>query len=367
MKIPTLPCICFVAAFLSIGSQAAAQLPKKMRAAVVASRSLDFKFHLEKVQVIDLDVPVPGHGEVLVRVHASNINPVDHKIVEMLGLLWSYPHKLGIDIAGVVVAVGPGCQRLRPGDEVWGEATTLLEAVSTGGTFAEYAAVSESVLGLKPKSMSMHEAGAMPMVSLTGYEALSWAAGGPTFEKANVTVLVLGGSGGTGHLGIQLAKAMGASQVITTCSGSHADFVRGLGADRVIDYHKDNYYEVLPPKSVDVVYDCVGQTGTADQAFGIIKEHGSFITLLRPGLSSWSTRLHRPDVHEYAPTCVGACSQHDRIDRIKALVELGKLRVHIDETYGLEEIAVAYNHSLAGHSTGKVVVQMVPNSSAVIV
>merc|ERR1719498_1182865 len=85
-----------------------------------------------KVAVTDLDVPVPGSGEVLVEVHASNVNPVDHKIVEMVGLMWSYPHQLGFDLSGVVVAVGEGCNRLEVGDEVWGEATTLKEAVWSG-------------------------------------------------------------------------------------------------------------------------------------------------------------------------------------------------------------------------------------------
>merc|ERR1712176_1295561 len=178
----------------------------------------------------------------------------------MVGLVWQYPHKLGSDLAGVVVAVGPGCNRLKIGDEVWGEATTIVEAISTGGTFAQYAAVSESILGLKPNSLTMLEAGSMPMVALTGYESLTWAAGGSSFKTPNVTVLVLGGSGGTGHIGIQLAKAMGASKVITTCSSSHTAFAKSLGADQVIDYHKENYFDVLPAKSVDVVYDCVGQS-----------------------------------------------------------------------------------------------------------
>merc|ERR1711879_539895 len=128
---------------------------------------------------------------------------------------------------GVVAKVGPGCDRIKVGDEVWGEATSWGQVVSTGGTYAQFTVVAESVLGLKPTSMTWLEAGAMPMVALTGYDALTWAAGGSTFSSKNTTVLVLGGSGGTGHLGIQLAKAMGASEVITTCSSSHIDFVKG--------------------------------------------------------------------------------------------------------------------------------------------
>jgi len=341
--------------------------PQTMRAAMVTKRSWDFKFHLDKVKVLDSKVPTPGHGEVLVEVHTSNINPVDHKIVEMAGLFWSYPHKLGSDLAGVVVSVGTGCERLKVGDQVWGEATTLLEAVSTGGTYAQYATISESILGLKPKSLSMAEAGSLPMVSLTGYEALSWAAGGGHFKSDNVTVLVLGGTGGTGHVGIQMAKAMGAKEVITTCSGSHAEFVKSLGADRVIDYHKDNYYDVLAAKSVDVVYDCVGQSGTGDHAYPIIKENGHFVTLLMTALPSIAAKVKRWDVNTYAPTCVGGCSQYQRINAVSEMVEAGKLKVSIDVTYDLEDIVKAYNHSIAGHTTGKISLRIKPDSDTVVV
>eukprot|EP00439_Symbiodinium_sp_Y106_P059683 s88_g8.t1 len=225
------------------------------------------------------DIPTPGRGEVLVKVFASNINPVDHKIVGLAGWSWSYPHKLGYDVAGVVQALGAGCERLKPGDEVWGEATSLMESLTTAGTYAQYAVVSEYAGG--------------------------W---GHAY------------GGGTGHLGIQLAKAMGAAWVITTCSDTHSSFVRQLGADQ--DYHKQNYYDVLLPKSVDVVYDCVGMDGTGDHAYGIIKEHGSFVTLLQGGKASLSTRLRRPDVHQYAPTCVGSCSEHTKIDAVASMATL---------------------------------------------
>mmetsp|Transcript_73354 Transcript_73354/g.196918 ORF Transcript_73354/g.196918 Transcript_73354/m.196918 type:complete len:367 (-) Transcript_73354:91-1191(-) len=335
-----------------------------MKAAVVKSRSWDFKFHLDLVGVMDVDVPEPGHGEALVHVYASNINPVDHKIVQMAGLLWSYPHKLGSDLAGVVVKVGAGCERIKVGDEVWGEATAWGTVVSTGGTYAQFASVSESNLGVKPKSLGWLEAGAMPMVALTGYDALTWAAGARSFPRRNTTVLILGGSGGTGHVGIQLAKAMGASDVITTCSGAHADFVKSLGADRVIDYHKQNYWEVLPPKSVDVVYDCVGLSGTGDQAFPILKDHGSFVSLLPTAMPSISTKFKRPDVYMNFPTCVGACSNYDRIDKISALVGLGKLKVHLDNVFQLSDIVKAYNESLGGHTTGKVALQISTDRTA---
>mmetsp|Transcript_66756 Transcript_66756/g.118114 ORF Transcript_66756/g.118114 Transcript_66756/m.118114 type:complete len:362 (-) Transcript_66756:209-1294(-) len=335
-----------------------AATPSEMRAAVLTSRPWDLKFHLDKLAVIEKAVPSPGHGEILVKVLASNINPVDHKIVQMAGMLWTYPHQLGFDLAGVVVEIGPGCsKRLQVGDEVWASDTPLSSMATTGGTFAEYAAVQEDWLGLKPKSLSMLEAGSMPMVALTGYDSLLWAAGGKQFAEST-TVLILGGTGGTGHLGIQLAKAMGAGKVITTCSGSHAAFVKSLGADEVIDYHRENYYEILPSKSVDVVYDCVGQSGTGDHAYGLLKDGGRFITLLQDSKASFSTKLKRPDVKEYAPLCVRGCSRFDRIDDVAALVDGRKLKVHIDEIYDIGSIAQAFNHSFAGHTMGKIAVTM---------
>merc|ERR1711904_640148 len=160
----------------------------------------------------------------------------------------------------------------------------------------------------RPKSISMSESGAMPMVSLTSLDVLMWAAGGPKFAGSNTTVLVLGGSGGTGHMGIQIAKAMGAAKVITTCSSSHTAFVKSVGADQVVDYHTANYWEVLAAQSVDVVYDCVGLSGTGDKAAGIIKKNGHFATLLPTGMPSIGTKFHRPDIHTSAPTCIGSCS-----------------------------------------------------------
>jgi len=127
-----------------------------------------------------------------------------------------------------------------------------------------------------------------------------------------------------------------------------------MGADRVIDYHSQNYWEVLAPKSVDVVYDCVGQSGTGDHAFEILKEKGHFVSLLLTSLPSASARLKRWDIHTRVPTCVGACAHYDRMDKISEFVALGKVTVHIDKTYSLAEIRNAFNASIGGHTTGKV-------------
>jgi len=256
------------------------------------------------------------------------------------------------DVAGIAVALGPGVERIQVGDEVWGQATHSLPAA--GGTFREYVAIPEIVLGLKPKSMNMIEAGATPLVALSGYGSLTSAAGGPRFEKDDVTVLVLGGSGGTGHVGIQIAKAMGASQVIATCSGANTEFVKSLGADKIIDYHKENYYEVLASKSVDVVYDCVCQPGSGDQACAIIKDGGHFVSLGPNALPSESAKRKRADINSYFTICAFDAVKHDRIDAVAAMVEQGLLKVHIHETYKLDDISKAFTHLNTGRTIGKV-------------
>jgi len=247
----------------------------------------------------------------------------------------------------------PGCTRLAVGDAVWG---------ILGKALADYTVHDEKAVGLKPSSLDAVAAGTIPEVGLSSLFCLKRT--GAPWAKKNLTVVVTSGSGGTGFMGIQLAKAMGATEVITTCSAKHGDFVRSMGADRVIDYHTQNYWEVLAKKSVDVVYDCVGLKGTGDHSYPLLKQKGKFISLLTDSRPSVSTIAKRLDVKSYFPLCVGSCSNYDRIDKVAALVEAGKLKVHIDTVYALEDIAKAFNQSIGGHTTGKVVVQMIKDPSA---
>merc|ERR1712137_1118560 len=136
-------------------------------------------------------------------------------------------------------------------------------------------------------------------------ESLTWAADKSTQRLDNMTVVVLGGSGGTGHVGIQMAKAMGAKEVITTCGTSHVDFAKSLGADRVIDYHKQNWTDVLSDQSVDVVYDCVGIAKTGDQAFPKLRKGGKYATVHIGALASPLAKLKRPDVKQSFHLCTG--------------------------------------------------------------
>ena len=176
----------------------------------------------------DVPKPVPQAGEVLVRVHATSINPLDYQIRR-----GDYPESVplpaitGHDVSGVVEAVGPGVTSFVPGDEVW----YTPQIFQGSGSYAEYHVASETIIGKKPAALSHLEAASLTLVGGTAWEALVVRAG----LRVGESILIHGGAGGVGHVAIQLAKAIGA-RVLTTARASNAEFVRGLGADVVIDY-----------------------------------------------------------------------------------------------------------------------------------
>jgi len=203
----------------------------------------------------------------------------------------------------------------------------------------------------------------LPEVGATGMQNLKWASDPKTKRLDNMTVVVLGGAGGTGHVGIQIAKALGAAQVITTCGPEHIDFVKSMGADRAINYHEEKWYDVLPNKSIDVVYDCVGHKGTGDLAFPKLKQGGRYATLL-DSLASKEAQKLRPDIKQLSVLCTD-CAFHQKLDELTKLVDAGLLRPYVQQAYELADASGAVTHSLSGHTTGKVAI--VTNGSADVV
>lgn len=332
---------------------AAASIPTTMKAGVLTKRPWDMTVHSENLQEVEVDVPTPGDDEVLVKVSGSAVNPVDWKLIESpYALAWSYPHVFGRDCAGTVAAVGASETRLKVGDAVWADTTGE-------GCYGEYVAIKAASVGIAPSNIPLEHAAVLPLVSLTGLEAYEFA-DAPWSEGK--TVLVLGGSGGTGHVGIQLAKALGATTVITTCGTSNLDFCASMGADQVIDYHKDDFHTVIPARSVDVVYDCVGQAGTGDLAYDILKDNGAYVTLL-DSLASATTAARRPSIKQ--ETFLTDSSDYKQLDILKGLVEAGKLTPTISSIYQMSDFASAFSESMGHHSTGKIVV--VPSAPAVAV
>jgi NADPH:quinone reductase-like Zn-dependent oxidoreductase len=284
------------------------------------------------------DPPV-GPDTVLVRTRATSVNPVDWKIREGY-LQGAYPHHLpivpGWDVAGVVEAVGPAVTTgVEVGDEVYGY---VRRDDVKHGTAAELVPAPERTLTRKPASLSFEEAAAVPLAGMTAYQALTEALD----VQAGDRVLVHAAAGGVGHLAVQIAVALGA-EVVATASARNHDFLRGLGATEVVDYHAGTVSEQLE-MPVDAVLDLVGGDALAD-APNQVKDTSRVASIIDPQA-----------VLEMGGRYVFVRPERAHLDALAALADQGKLRVEIAETYPLDRIADAHRASEEGHTRGKIVV-----------
>jgi len=258
---------------------------------------------------------------------------------------------LGFDVSGVIAAVGPGVGRLRVGDQVWADLGILgvQEEIVQLGAFAEYAVAFEHQVGLKPAGFNMTEAGVVPLVGLTAYQALQDAKG-LSWAGRDKSVLITSGSGGTGIMLVQMAKYMGAKLLISVTSTKHVEFVKSLGADEVIDYTvTKNIWDAIPDDSLDAVIDNLGLPGYSDQAMKKLRV-GGYLILIQGNLSN----TPKPGVHQQVMLCDP--SNYQYLDKIKEMVDARKLRSFVDSSYGLDEISEAYNRSHSGEVVGKVAI-----------
>lgn len=235
----------------------------------------------EPLQQQDVPEPVLGDNDVLVEVHAAGLNQLDEKI--RLGefkqiLPYKLPQILGHDVAGVVLKVGAKVQSFEPGDEVFARPGN-----DRIGTFAERVAVAEEDLAIKPATISMEEAGSLPLVALTAWQAL--------VQRGNVgpgqKVLIHAGAGGVGSIAIQLAKYLGAT-VATTVSAGNKDFVRDLGADVVIDYRTEDFTEI--PSDYDLVLDSLGGENL-ERSLKVLRKDGKAIGIAGPPDAGFARQL----------------------------------------------------------------------------
>jgi NADPH:quinone reductase-like Zn-dependent oxidoreductase len=220
----------------------------------------------------DAPCPHPGKGEVLVRIHAAGINPVDWKIREgqLKGMLHhAFPLVLGWDVSGVVEGLGSGLTRLKMGDEVFSRPD-----ISRDGGYAESIVIKESEVALKPKSIDHLHAAALPLAGLTGWQTLFDAGGLSEGQR----VLIHAAAGGVGHIAVQLAKWKGTQVIGTAAERNHA-FLRKLGVDRVIDYDTERFEEVVQP--VDMVLDTMGGE-TQERSWKVLKPGGILISIASP-------------------------------------------------------------------------------------
>ena len=308
--------------------------------------------------------PELRENDVMVEIHAASVNVLDAKIRDgefRLILPYRLPLILGNDLAGVVVRVGANVRRFKPGDEVYAR-----PAQDRIGTFAEYIAMDEADVAMKPDNLTMVEAASIPLVALTAWQVL--------VERANLQkgqkILIHAGSGGVGTIAIQLARHLGA-YVATTTSTVNVDLVEGLGADAVIDYKKDNFEEVL--QDYDVVLNSLGK-GTLEKSLGVLKPGGKLISISGPpdpdfarqNGSGWllqqimrllSFGIRRKSKRQgigysfHFMTANGA-----QLGQITSLIEAGALRPVVDRVFPFEKTNEALDYVETGRAKGKVVV-----------
>lgn len=303
----------------------------------------------DKLEPMDLPVPEVGKGEILVRVKGAGVNPVDWKIRE--GWLTDlFPHRFplipGWDAAGIVERIGPGVTRFRVGDEVF---AYCRKPVVQGGAYAEYIALTEDHLAFKPRNTTFTEAAGIPLTALTAYQALVNAAR----IKSGERVLIHAAAGGVGGFGVQIAKDRGAL-VWGTAGSRNGDYVRSLGAERVIDYSREDFRKTVRsvyPDGVDVVFDCVGGD-VLKKSVEIVRKGGRLISIV-DSLDEGS--LGRADIRfEF----VFVAPNSTELSDLGQMVEEGRLRVHLEEVLPLEAAAKAHKLSESRHTRGKIVLSV---------
>ncbi|MEH0548685.1 NADP-dependent oxidoreductase [Streptomyces sp. B21-105] len=291
----------------------------------------------------EVERPAPGPNQVLVRVRAAGVNPTDWKHRATGGFLGEPPFVLGWDLSGTVEAVGIGVAAFVPGDEVFG----MLPYPYGHGSHAEYAVAPVRALWHKPAGIDHVQAGALPLVSLTAWQALVETAG----LEAGQRVLIHAAAGGVGHVAVQIAKARGAYVIGTASAGKHG-FLRELGADETIDYRETDFTETV--KDVDVVLDTLGGDTSVD-SLRVLRPGGIVVSILPVGSGELYAEAGRLGVR-----VVRMLVDADRagMREIARLVEAGQLRATIAGTFSLADTAEAHRLGDTGRTTGKLVLTL---------
>ncbi|MFI5995526.1 MULTISPECIES: NADP-dependent oxidoreductase [unclassified Streptomyces] len=294
----------------------------------------------EVLEEVTVERPAPRPNEILVRVRAAGVNPTDWKHRANGGFLGEPPFVLGWDVSGVVEATGIGVALFQPGDEVFG----MLSYPFGHGSHAEYVTAPARAFTLKPSSIDHTQAAALPLVSLTAWQALT--------ERADVQpgqrVLIHAAAGGVGHVAVQIAKARGAYVIGTASAGKH-DFLRSIGVDEPIDYTSVDFAEAV--RDVDVVLDPIGgETGL--RSLRVLRPGGVVVSIIPIGSDEFYEEAERLGVRAIR-MLVDADQAGMRA--IAGLVEEGALRATVAETFPLSDAAKAHALGETGRTAGKLV------------
>jgi len=294
----------------------------------------------EMLRYGDAPDPTPKPGEIVVDVHAASVNAADYKVrLGGRGYNLRFPHILGRDFSGVVAATGEGVSDFSVGDAVFGVNDAGLE-----GAYAEKLAIKAAIVARKPDRLSHLQAAAM---ALTGITAI-WAIEDTAQLQVGETILIQGGAGGVAGFAIQLAKHLGAS-VITTASAANTDYVRSLGADRVIDYNAEDFTKVV--SGCDVVFDTVGGDVQA-RSYRVLKPGGRLVWVAPAADGSAQPRS---DVEVLRPA---VSRDRPHLERIVALLDAGAVSPPPIARYRLQDAAEAHRVSEARHLRGKLVLEV---------
>jgi NADPH:quinone reductase-like Zn-dependent oxidoreductase len=300
----------------------------------------------EVLKYEDAPRPEPQAGEVLVRVHAAGVNPIDWKVREgHMKDFW--PHKfpliLGWDLSGVVEELGRGVSRFKIGDEVYS-----LPDPTRNGAYADYMVVCEPELALKPNSLYHIRAAAVPLAALSAWQSL--------FDTAQLQpgqrVLIHAGSGGVGHFAVQLAKWKGA-YVFATASTKNQDLLRELGVDKAIDYTQQRFEDVA---RIDIVLDTIGGE-TQERSWSVLKKGGVLVSLVQPPSEEKAEELG------VRAAFVAGRPSGAQLAEIAKMIDSGKLAPIIDRILPLSEARRAHELSQSGHVRGKIVLRVKDQTS----
>jgi NADPH:quinone reductase-like Zn-dependent oxidoreductase len=305
------------------------------------------------LSVGEIDKPVAGSGEVVIGVRAAGLDRgawhfmtgTPYAIRMVSGLRAPKTAVLGRDLAGVVVAIGPGVSRFSIGDEVFGIGE---------GSFAEFAVAAEDKLAPKPQRLTFEQAAAIPISGLTALRGLTDVG----HVAAGQNVLIIGASGGVGTNAVQIAKAFGA-RVTGVCSAGKVDLVRSIGADAVVDYTRDDFARA--DVEYDLILDIAGNSSLT-RLRRVLAQRGTLVIVGGEGAGKWLGVGRQLRALALSPfvrqrlTMMLAKEHHDGLDRLVELVEKGQLVPVIEKSYALEETAEAMRHLVAGNVRGKLVI-----------
>ncbi len=313
----------------------------------------------DSLSINEIEKPSVKSNDILVQVKAASINPIDYKMAEghlkeMLPL--KLPSTIGFDVSGVVVDKGADVNNFEIGDEIYSRVPQ-----EEMGTVAEFVTINSDKVAKKPANISFEEASGLPLTGLTAIQALEKAG-----IKEDDRILIHAGSGGVGSLAIQYAKAKGAI-VYTTTSSKNVDWVKALGADRVIDYTTEDYKEVA--NNLDIVFDTLGDDYTIE-AFEIIKDGGKVTTIMGPpdeetakqmGIKDYKlpeqlSKLIKEKSAVYKYTWMQPNAE--QLNDIKTMVEDGDIKPIVDLIYSFEDGIKAYEYLATGRAQGKVIISL---------